>query len=84
MILRMNKLRNQKGFYEFSSTSFIVVEAKEISYHIIRQMRETGAIMAVVCRHAMPDPSAEDIVGVITKDQVADSVADTVMGFNDA
>ena len=69
---------------EFSSTSFIVVEAKEISYHIIRQMRETGAIMAVVCRHAMPAPSAEDIVGVITKDQVADSVADTVMGFNDA
>lgn len=66
---------------EFASTRFVIVAAQDISQHIIRQMWMAGAVMAIVCTHPTPTPRREDILGVITKDQLADSVADTIMGF---
>lgn len=66
---------------EFASTRFVIVTAQDISQHIIRQMWMAGAVMAIVCTHQTPTPRREDILGVITKDQLADSVADTIMGF---
>lgn len=65
----------------FANTKFIVVSTQDISQQIIRKMWETDAVMAIVCAHPTPTPHREDILGIITKDQVADSVADTVMGF---
>jgi len=54
-----------------------VVSEEVTAYEVIRRMWRKKAIMAVVVRGS-GIPRASDVVGVITKEHVADSVADSI------
>jgi CIC family chloride channel protein len=62
---------------DIASRHFVVVSEKRIVFDVIRRMWRKGAIMAVVA-HGDRVPRAGDVAGVITKEDVADSVADSV------
>ena len=67
---------------EVASRDFILVDEDETAFEVISRMWRQKAIMAVVVRgrgHGMPRGS--DVAGVITKEHVADSVADSIKAF---
>jgi chloride channel protein, CIC family len=59
---------------EVASRNFIVVPEGETAFDVIRRMWRRNAIMAVVLRGG-------DVAGVITKEHVADSVADSIKAY---
>jgi CIC family chloride channel protein len=59
---------------DVASRNFIVVREDETAYDVIRRMWRRNAIMAVVVR-------AGEVAGVITKEHVADSVADSIKAY---
>lgn len=63
-----------------ASPNFIMVQPKASSRAVIQAMWRAGAVMAIVST----GPRCEDIQGVITKEQVADSVANSILGFRTA
>jgi CIC family chloride channel protein len=65
---------------EVASRDFTVVGEDEIAFDVIRRMWRRGAIMAVVVR-GRGVPRGPDVAGVITKEHVADSVADSIKDF---
>jgi CIC family chloride channel protein len=65
---------------EVASRNFTVVGENEIAFDVIRRMWRKDAIMAVVVK-GKGIPHAADVAGVITKEHVADSVADSVKDF---
>ena len=65
---------------EVASRNFTVVPEDETAFDVIRRMWRRNAIMAVVVR-AGGIPRAGDVVGVITKEHVADSVADSIKSY---
>ncbi len=65
---------------DVASRNFTVVGEDETAFEVIRRMWRKNAIMAVVVRgHGIPRGS--DVAGVITKEHVADSVADSVKAY---
>ena len=65
---------------DVSSRNFTVVREDETAFDVIRRMWRRNAIMAVVVRgHGIP--RGNDVAGVITKEHVADSVADSVKAY---
>jgi CIC family chloride channel protein len=65
---------------DVASRNFTVVREDETAFDVIRRMWRRNSIMAVVVRgHGIPRGS--DVAGVITKEHVADSVADSVKGY---
>ncbi len=65
---------------DVASRNFTVVGENETAFDVIRRMWRRGAIMAVVVR-GRGVPRASDVAGVITKEHVADSVADSVKAY---
>jgi CIC family chloride channel protein len=65
---------------EVASRNFAVVRESETAFDVIRRMWRQGAIMAVVVR-GRGVPSGSDVAGVITKEHVADSVADSIKAY---
>jgi len=62
---------------EVANREFTIVGEDVVAYDVIDKMWRKHAFMAVVVRgHGMP--SAEDVLGVITKEHVADSVASSL------
>jgi len=62
---------------EVASRNFVVVPEDEVAADVIRRIWRKDAIMAVVVRgHGVP--RGGDVAGVITKEHVADSVADSI------
>ncbi len=59
---------------DVASRNFIVVSENETAFEVIRHMWRRNAIMAVVVRGG-------EIAGVITKEHVADSVADSIKAY---
>jgi len=59
---------------DVASRNFIVVPEGETAFDVIRRMWRRNAIMAVVLRGG-------DVAGVITKEHVADSVADSIKAY---
>ncbi|MGH8320252.1 MAG: chloride channel protein, partial [Steroidobacteraceae bacterium] len=59
------------------SRRYCVVREGDIVFDVIRRMWRMGATMALVVRPT-DTPTAKDVLGVITKEQVADSVAGSV------
>ncbi|MBS0411089.1 MAG: chloride channel protein [Proteobacteria bacterium] len=59
------------------SRNFVVVRETDVAFDVIRRMWRKNAIMAVVVR-GKGVPGSEDVAGVITKEHVADSVAESV------
>jgi CIC family chloride channel protein len=65
---------------DVASRNFTVVGENETAFDVIRRMWRRDAIMAIVVRgHGVPRGS--DVAGVITKEHVADSVADSVKAY---
>jgi CIC family chloride channel protein len=65
---------------DVASREFTVVREDETAFEVIRRMWRRNAIMAVVVRgHGIP--RGTDVAGVITKEHVADSVADSVKAY---
>jgi chloride channel protein, CIC family len=62
---------------DIASRQYTLVLENDIVYEVIRRMWRTQATMALVVRTSGL-PTARDVLGVITKEQVADSVASSV------
>jgi chloride channel protein, CIC family len=62
---------------DVASRNFTVVGEDAIAFDVINRIWRKGAIMAVVVR-GRGVPHADDVVGVITKEHVADSVASSI------
>ena len=62
---------------DVASLNFTVVGEDDVAFDVIRRMWRKGAMMAVVVR-GRGVPRGRDVVGVITKEHVADAVADSV------
>ena len=90
-VLRMNMaLRRGLGeaergmtLGELASRNFVVVRETTIAFDVIRRIWAKNAVMAVVVRAGVALPRGGDILGVITKEHVADSVAASVAGYRD-
>jgi chloride channel protein, CIC family len=61
--------------------NFTVARSDDIAYAVIRRMWKRGATMAVVVKDAHRIPQASDVLGIISKEHVADSVALSVAPF---
>jgi chloride channel protein, CIC family len=66
---------------DVASRNFTVVGEDETAFDVIRRIWRRNAIMAVVVRGRRGVPRATDVAGVITKEHVADSVADSVKAY---
>jgi chloride channel protein, CIC family len=67
---------------EVASRNFTLVGEDETAFDVIRRMWRRNAIMAVVVHpHGPGVPSGSDVAGVITKEHVADSVADSIKAY---
>ena len=62
---------------DVANRNFTVVREDDVAFDVIRRMWRRGASMAVVVR-GDGVPHARDVMGVITKEHVADSVAESV------
>jgi CIC family chloride channel protein len=65
---------------DVASRNFTVVVENETAFEVIRHMWRLNAIMAVVVR-GRGALQASEVVGVITKEHVADSVADSIKAY---
>jgi CIC family chloride channel protein len=65
---------------DVASRNFIVVGESATAFEVIRAMWRKSAIMAVVV-HGRGMQRESDIAGVITKEHVADSVADSIKAY---
>jgi chloride channel protein, CIC family len=66
---------------DVASRNFTVVGEDETAFDVIRRIWRRNAIMAVVVRGRRGVPRGTDVAGVITKEHVADSVADSVKAY---
>ena len=62
---------------ELASHAFTIVRVDDVAFDVIRRVWRKGASMALVVP-AKGMPRADTVLGVITKEHVADSVADSV------
>ncbi|HEY2482659.1 MAG TPA: chloride channel protein, partial [Caulobacteraceae bacterium] len=62
---------------DVASREFTVVGEEDVAFDVIKRIWRKGAMMAVVVR-GRAVPRGDDVVGVITKEHVADSVAESV------
>ncbi len=62
---------------EVASPDFVVVEENEILFDAIQSIWRSGALMAVVVRNGSAG-GASDVVGIISKEHIAESVAASV------
>jgi chloride channel protein, CIC family len=65
---------------DVANRNFTVVREDDTAFDVIRRMWRRDAIMAVVVR-GRGVPRESDVAGVITKEHVADSVADSVKAY---
>jgi CIC family chloride channel protein len=65
---------------DVASRNFTVVPEDETAFDVIQRMWRRNAIMAVVVR-GRGVPREGDVAGVITKEHVADSVADSIKAY---
>lgn len=65
---------------DVASRDFTIAHEEDIMFGVIGRMWQRGAMMIVVVR-GNGEPSAADVLGVITKEHVADSVALSVRPY---
>ncbi|HEY3800150.1 MAG TPA: chloride channel protein [Caulobacteraceae bacterium] len=62
---------------DVANRNFTIVGEDDVAFDVIERMWRKGAIMAVVVR-GKGVPRGQDVAGVVTKEHVADSVAESV------
>jgi CIC family chloride channel protein len=65
---------------DIARANFTVAREEDVVFDVIRRMWRRGASMAVVIK-GTGVPRAEDVVGVISKEHVADSVAESIAPY---
>ena len=63
---------------ELAARDFVIVRGDEVMFDVIRRMWRQDAFMAVVVGADREAPRAGDVLGVITKDDIADFVAASI------
>jgi CIC family chloride channel protein len=83
MALRRGLADNERDITvgELTSRKFTVVQESTVAFDVICRIWTKAAIMAIVVRDEAGVPHAQDIVGVITKEHIADSVAENVASY---
>jgi len=88
-VLRVNTAlrRGPEGAYsgatlgDVSSGHFAIAHGEDIMFSVIGRMWRKGAVMTVVVTgEGIPRPS--DVIGLITKEHVADSVAESIKPYS--
>jgi CIC family chloride channel protein len=67
---------------DIATQRYTIVRENDIVFDVIRRMWRKHSAMALVVR-TTGNPGAQDVLGVITKDQVADSVAASINVYAD-
>ena len=62
---------------ELVGRNFIIVHESDVAFDVIKALTGRKAAIAIVVSRT-PDPGAERVLGIITKEQIADSVAGSV------
>ncbi len=65
---------------EVAITNFTVAHQEDVMFNVIGEMSRRNAAMVIVSR-TMGLPSASDVVGLITKEHVADSVSESISPY---
>ena len=66
---------------EVAHKDFTIAREEDVLFNVIQRMWRRGATMAVVVSGAARKPRANHVVGIISKEHVADSVADSIKGY---
>ena len=67
---------------DIAARNFTIAREDDIVFDVIARMSRRGSPLALVVRGTRRVPRPDDILGVITKDQIADSVAASVRLYN--
>ena len=67
---------------DVASQNFTIVRETTLVFDVIRRIWQKNAVMAVVV-HGQDTPRGTDVVGVVSKEHVADSVAESVKFYPD-
>jgi CIC family chloride channel protein len=65
---------------DVAQRNFIIARENEIVFDVVTRMARRNAVMAVVTREVRR-PHAGDVIGVISKEHIADSVADSIRPY---
>lgn len=80
---RSSGLAEHVSLGEIASHAFSIARSDDVAFDVIRRMWRKGSTMALVVRgRGVPRP--DDILGVITKEHVADSVAASIKVYPSA
>ena len=66
--------------HDIAQRNFIIARENDIVFDVVTRMSRRGAAMAVVTRDVRR-PQAKDVIGVISKEHIADSVADSIRPY---
>ena len=66
---------------QIAQRNFTIARADDIAYEVIRRMWRRNAAMAVVVKSTRRIPQADDAIGVISKEHIANSVATSVVPY---
>ncbi len=88
-VLRVNTelRRGLEGAYagvllgKIAQKNFTVARAQDVVFDVVERMWRRGATMAIVTKGSMRIPRGKDVVGMITKEHIADSVADSIRPY---
>lgn len=69
---------------DLASRKFTIAHEDDIMFDVIRRMWRRNAVVAVVVRNNARVPHVSDIVGIIGKEHVADSVAEGIRPYESA
>jgi CIC family chloride channel protein len=65
---------------EVAIRNFVTAGAEEIMFNVIGRMSDKKAAMVIVSRDTAP-PLASGVLGLITKEQIADSVSESLLPY---
>ncbi|HEX7062331.1 MAG TPA: chloride channel protein [Woeseiaceae bacterium] len=67
-----------------ASRRYTIAHENDIMFDVIRRMWRRGASMTIVVRDGVRVPHISDVVGIIAKEHVADSVAESIRPYESA
>jgi CIC family chloride channel protein len=79
-VLRMHAAEpnTDHNFSQLVDRTYILARENDVMFDVIKRMSRRGAAAALVVRADRRIPRGDSVLGVITKEQIADSVADSL------
>ncbi|HTQ82636.1 MAG TPA: chloride channel protein [Pseudolabrys sp.] len=66
---------------EIAQKNFTIARAEDVVFDVVERMWKRGANMAIVTKGAGHTPRGKHVVGMISKEHIADSVADSIRPY---